>query len=295
MVKMSVFNLTAEPAHDHEAFAHRIHAALGHAWPQRVFLAPGGHTAPDGWKRESDSRLVLMLDGAQGYEWLDGRRPREQRLMPGDALWLAPGAPMREDWNEPCWFLGIVLRPLFLRFLLGHGAGDGQYPGQTPWAHHASLPLGEPGSLIAQALNRLAEGTEDPRCASELLRVFLRMAVTHSARCAEEIPGKAASTWRRVQEHVAANCHQDIDRSSTAEALGLNPTYLSEICTQHSGFGFARLVESVRLERARILLRNEPGLTIREVAERIGFSSAGYFSRIFHRATGHTPVAWRSR
>lgn len=286
--------LSPEPAYDRAAFAERIATALAKDWPRRVDLAPGASAGAAGWRREHDARLILMLDGAQRHEWRDGKALKQHRLRPGQALWLAPGALLREEWADTGHFLGIVLRPHFLRFLIGRSRGDGRHPGSSPWAYHASLPLGEPGILVAHALDRLAEGQGDPGCAPDLFRALLRLARDHALRAPDGVPGKAAATWQRVQEHIAAHCQGEIDRASVARKLGLNPTYLSDVCQRHSGKGFVRLVEDIRLQRARILLRAEPDLPIRVVAARIGFASAGYFSRIFRRATGHAPLQWRS-
>ena len=293
VVQMSDFHLRPEPIHDQPAFAARIAAVLDRGWPLRVELAPGAAVAPSGWKRDADARLVLMLEGAQRYEWHDGTAATGRRLVPGEALWLAPGALMREDWGTRADFLGVVLRPHFLRLLVGRSRGDGKHPGGSPWACHAALPLGEPGTLVAHALDRLAEGGGDRACAPELVRVLLRLASDHALRCASALPGKAAATWQRVQEHIAATCHGEIDRASAARRLGLNPTYLSGLCQRHGGKGFVKLVEEVRLERARVLLRSAPDVPIRVVAAQVGFASAGYFARSFRRATGCTPLQWR--
>jgi AraC-like DNA-binding protein len=292
---MSVFQLTPQPAHDRQAFANRIQVILDRGWPITVALGPGALTARPGWKRDPDARLILMLDGVQRYAWLDREAASERRFSPGEAVWFAPGAAMREDWSESCHFLSVVLRPQFLRIIVGRCRGEGRHPGTSPWSHHAALPLSEPGLQVAHALDRLADGLGDPACAPELARALLRLAREHASRCAEVVPGRAAATWRRVQEHVAAHCHCEISRAATARALGLNPTYLSDLCQRHSGGGFVRVVEEVRLERARLLLRSEPELPVAAIAKRVGFASAGYFARVFRRATGRTPVQWSQR
>lgn len=287
------FLLTPEPAHDPASFVRRIDLILEQGWPSRVDLAPGALQLPAGWKRDADARLILMLDGAQRHEWRDGKVVHARRLVAGEALWLAAHAPMREDWSEPGHFLGIVLRPRALRFLIGRSRGEGKHPGASPWACAAAVPLAEPGSLIAQALDRLAAGHGDATCAPDLLRILLRFAREHLVRYADGAPSKGLATWQRVQEQVAATCHGEIDRASTARKLGLNPSYLSELCQHHGGKGFVKLVEDIRLERARALLRAEPELAIQRVARQIGFANPAYFSRIFKRATGLSPLQWR--
>ena len=35
-------------------------------------------------------------------------------------------------------------------------------------------------------------------------------------------------------------------------------------------------------------------LAIKQIADGLGFTDAGYFTRFFQRQTGHTPSAWRA-
>lgn len=87
--------------------------------------------------------------------------------------------------------------------------------------------------------------------------------------------------------------HVEIDRGGGGADMGLHPTYLSDLCRRQAGTGFARVVEADRLARARALLGARPDMTIAVVAKTCGFASAGYFTRIFRRATGQSPSAWR--
>lgn len=58
------------------------------------------------------------------------------------------------------------------------------------------------------------------------------------------------------------------------------------------GLSFRELARKVRLERAQELLR-QPGTTVQQVAEELGYGEAGNFSRAFRRDAGVTPEAFR--
>jgi AraC-like DNA-binding protein len=216
-------------------------------------------------------------------------------LLPGEAIWFAPGAPMRESWDSRAQFFGMVLRPSFLRFLVGISHGDGRHPGTTPFAFHVKSPLAEPSTLLAAALDRLSAGKGDAEAAPELMRALLRCASMHAQTVVAQPGGKAAATWQRVQEWIAERAHGTVDRDQAASALGLHPSYLSDLCREHSGHGFAAAVQAVRLARAQRLLLSEPGLSIQVLAQRCGFTSAGYFNRVFRVATGVSPHRWRQQ
>lgn len=82
--------------------------------------------------------------------------------------------------------------------------------------------------------------------------------------------------------------------SAFAEKLGVTPTHLTRACRQSSGKSASRLLsDRVHYEARRLL--TETDLPIKEVAERLGFSSAAYFSRAFQNHTGQSPSAFRRR
>lgn len=58
------------------------------------------------------------------------------------------------------------------------------------------------------------------------------------------------------------------------------------------GKSIDRSIRQTRLERAQTLLR-ESKLTLDDIAERCGFSSTDYFSKVFKNHTGQTPAAYR--
>jgi AraC-like DNA-binding protein len=55
-----------------------------------------------------------------------------------------------------------------------------------------------------------------------------------------------------------------------------------------------RYLQRRRVERAMALLR-EPGASVTEVCERVGFESLGAFSRAFRAVVGVPPSTYRSR
>lgn len=54
-------------------------------------------------------------------------------------------------------------------------------------------------------------------------------------------------------------------------------------------------VYDCRLQRAVHLLREENTLTIRQVAEQIGFTTARYFATVFHEHYHRTPQQFRDQ
>ena len=51
---------------------------------------------------------------------------------------------------------------------------------------------------------------------------------------------------------------------------------------------------ALKIKRAKQLLR-ERELSVHEIAERLGFDTANYFSKVFRTHTGQTPTAYQRR
>jgi two-component system response regulator YesN len=73
----------------------------------------------------------------------------------------------------------------------------------------------------------------------------------------------------------------------------LNPSYISHIFKKVTGINFTEFMTEVKIDRAKVLLRNEE-LRIRDVSATVGYGNQEYFSRIFKERTGYTPVDYRA-
>lgn len=82
--------------------------------------------------------------------------------------------------------------------------------------------------------------------------------------------------------------------SDYATALGVTPTHLTRVCRSTCGKGAHQLLEDRILFEARRLLA-ETRMPIKDVAEILGFNSAGYFTRAFQKNAGMTPSAFRKK
>lgn len=90
-------------------------------------------------------------------------------------------------------------------------------------------------------------------------------------------------------------CRKGLTIVSLAETLGTNRTYLSGYINGTLGKSFGEWINGMRLEHARHLLVAHPAKSIEEVADLCGFSSQGYFSRLFKSAYGMPPLAYRKQ
>jgi AraC-like DNA-binding protein len=97
----------------------------------------------------------------------------------------------------------------------------------------------------------------------------------------------------RVVQHTQTALPRAPSMREAANALGISERSLRRRLLEE-GCTFTSLVESVRLERARALLKDE-ARSIKEIAAALGFSELSAFHRAFKRWTGDTPVTFRAR
>jgi AraC-like DNA-binding protein len=275
----------------------------GH-WPQ---TALGGPRWPS--RKQMDRQLLILpvprmtviLEGGVRYGISVAG---ERRLIDGQAgqvLHFASHAWNANFWNTPVRFVGIVIHHDYLRVLWCDHAG-GRQMGMSRIAHHTREPLGAAGRAIFSALDALADSDDgkpteaQAQTRGDLTRAAWQLARDHLAADLSGPPITGARrTWQDCLAWLTEHLDQAIGRDDAAHALGIHPNYLSSLCSSQGGRSFQRSLEHLRLERAKALLRSEPGLALDAVAQRCGFASGDYLGRVFRLRVGATPARWARR
>lgn len=95
-----------------------------------------------------------------------------------------------------------------------------------------------------------------------------------------------------VLRKMEATIEAPESRAALADLAGVSLRQLERLFRSELGHGVHAHYLSLRLDRARQLLR-ETSMPVLEVALATGFGSASQFSRAFARAHGMTPTGWR--
>jgi len=91
-----------------------------------------------------------------------------------------------------------------------------------------------------------------------------------------------------IRRYVAEHLAMSLTSEDLASLIGINTKYFSQLCKTYLGSPFVEYLTKVRMERAYNLL-SEEGCTVKEAAEKTGFSDTNYFSRVFRQYHGHSP------
>ncbi len=244
-------------------------------------------------------RLTVILDGRMRY----ASSARGERTVvdgiAGSLFFWATNAWNLEFWDTPTEFLGCVFRPDFVRVLRFAHPGGATAAGPARTAHHTRAPLGAAGRQLLASLDALADDGPPAGllpCVGDLLRGLVAMTRAHvAADLAGGVQDGARRTWQEAMQYLAEHLQEDVSRESVATALGLHPNYLSALFTRHGGASFHATLAGLRIDRAKVALRQDPELPIAEVGRRCGYADAGHFIRVFKRRTGRTPGRFARR
>ncbi|MBR2823230.1 MAG: response regulator [Clostridia bacterium] len=111
-----------------------------------------------------------------------------------------------------------------------------------------------------------------------------------------EIPEVSAAHGYIVENALAwmrAHCAEHLTLEAVAEHVYVSQWHLSKLLNREMGMGFLELLNGMRIDAARELLR-DPGRRIVDVAYDTGFSDVAHFSKTFKKITGRTPGEYRA-
>ena len=97
---------------------------------------------------------------------------------------------------------------------------------------------------------------------------------------------------KQVLAYLHQNYTQTVTRKDIAAAVGVSENYLSQIFCKEMTLSPWDYLNRFRIQRAKELLVQSDE-TITQIATRVGFNDSGYFSRVFRKHTGQSPMDFR--
>lgn len=217
-------------------------------------------------------------------------------LRPPHLAVIVPG--QVHHWEDARGLDGTVV--LFTEdFLLDH-PGDRDLLrrlGERPWLTLDGPTHARTAGLMAELAEEYGHGAAGfATVLRSLLRVLLvrtaRLPGAEAARTAGAPAGRFAAVAGEFARLITPAGAEYRSVRECAERIGVTPGYLTEAVRAATGRTPGALLREARTREAQRLLVGT-GLTIRQVAARVGFDDPAYFCRFFRRETGHSPGDFR--
>ncbi|MFC5404056.1 response regulator transcription factor [Cohnella soli] len=104
----------------------------------------------------------------------------------------------------------------------------------------------------------------------------------------------AAPLFERIHHYLVSHLSEPIGLAQLNEQFHVSNTFLSNLFRNYANASFVEYFTTLRMDKAKELIRDHPGMMLKDIAELVGFGDHHYFSRVFKTVTGQTPSEYRS-
>ena len=106
--------------------------------------------------------------------------------------------------------------------------------------------------------------------------------------------GKNKNQVEQMIQYIRSNLDKDIRRTDIAEAVFLNPSYISRLFRSETGMSLKEFITEEKMKMAQALLRTTE-LPISMVAVKLGYSNFSHFSQVYRKVHGVSPAEDRKQ
>ena len=96
----------------------------------------------------------------------------------------------------------------------------------------------------------------------------------------------------KITDYINKNIAFDLSSDAICRQFLISRTKLYDISIKCFGVGISNYVTSLKIKKAKELLDN--GLSVKKVAESVGFFEPNYFTKVFKQHTGVTPTQYKN-
>ncbi len=181
--------------------------------------------------------------------------------------------------------LGWISRAYYLAVAIGIAAGISLFLPAVPFIFFVGLVA---VFYVYYAIRYIGYARIFPRMAPALEPVFDEVGGPQAGR--EEIVAKVAG-WIAAKKFSQAG----ITLGSVSQELGLPRSALGMYIRRKGGRSFRQWINELRVDEAREVMIACQGMPLKEVGERVGFSSLRLFVRCFEAVEGEEPRYFQER
>ena len=99
--------------------------------------------------------------------------------------------------------------------------------------------------------------------------------------------------YQKIMHYLEQHFSEPVSLKDLANFVGISESLLSRFLRNEHKTTFKNLLTDKRMDAAEALWRNNPELSVGEVAQQIGYDDQHYFSRVYRKVRGITPGEFR--
>lgn len=140
-------------------------------------------------------------------------------------------------------------------------------------------------------VQRLLQASTIHQLKTEIMGIIEAL-ILHFSERDETTDKKLLYIDRYIEAHYMEH---DLSVQQLADKFKLSYSFLSKIYKQQRGTGILEIINTCRISHAKELLIQEPGLSLTQIAERVGYGNVQTMLRIFKKTEKQTPGQYRAR
>lgn len=107
-------------------------------------------------------------------------------------------------------------------------------------------------------------------------------------------PVSTSQIMVNIEEYIKSNLSSPITHQSLSSRYGFTPSYLSKLFKKYRGLSPSEYLTGLRVEKAKLLMEENPEILTKNLAPIVGFSDPFYFSKIFKKVTNSSPKEYKA-
>ncbi|MBO6128580.1 MAG: response regulator [Pseudobutyrivibrio sp.] len=99
--------------------------------------------------------------------------------------------------------------------------------------------------------------------------------------------------YEDITLYIINHIREELSVDVICKNMGISEATLNRLLKRYSGDTYKVFLRNIRIKEALNILRNVPGIPIKDLAYEVGFKDQFYFSKVFKSVTGVNPSEYR--
>ncbi len=138
---------------------------------------------------------------------------------------------------------------------------------------------------------KIVESLDISQALSCITELFLLSFINENSLSLTSSSSANAILFKKAVLFMDENINAWVSIDEISKHLSISASYLKKIFVKYTGLGVHKYFLKLKIIRASTLLRD--GMSVSKVSDELSFSSQNYFSLVFKRETGTSPLAYK--